>query len=191
MDVTAGIITLYKTTPIVPPSYLLFLSIATVTYHRIASRSDLQEAHSARYLTRGYLFWLVGPSMSLYVRRFWTQCSLSDVATLCFSPPQRLPCNANVYGDTPARARNGIPWSHLDGMSRAVSLKEEWTCFILHLCVHPREFSSSIAYSRTPLPSLADYSRLPRIASARFYALEICEIGCFSSNCGYPSYCTK
>lgn len=182
--------TLCKTTPIAPSSYLLFLSIATVTYHLIASQSDLQEAHSARCLTRGYLFWLVGPPMSLYVRRFWTVSTFWHRYSLFLSSAM-FPLQRECVWDTPARARNGIPWSHLDGMSRAVSLKEEWTRFILRLCVHPREFSSSIAYPRTPLPSLADYSRLPRITRARFYALEICEIGCFSPNCGYPSYCTK
>lgn len=48
--------------------------------------------------------------------------------------------NANVYGNTPARARarNGVPWSHLDGMSRAVRLKEERARFILRLCTSTR-----------------------------------------------------
>lgn len=124
-------------------------------WHTVSSQSDLQEAFC----------WMPYKGLPFLTRRFRGypymsadsgQCPLSDVAPLFLSSTAVSFCNVNVYGNTPARARSGVPWSHLDGMSRAVRLKEERTRFILRLCTST-SFSSSVAYPRTPLPFFADF----------------------------------
>lgn len=68
-----------------------------------------------------------------------------------------------------------VPRSHLDGMFRAVRLKEERTRFIVYI------HKSSLPLLHTLfLPSTL---QLPRIArDARFYVLDLGETGCFSSH---------
>jgi len=122
------------------------------------------------------------------------QCPLSDVATLSVSLLLRN------FSFATRTCMGTHPRAHAVGSHGVISMEclgrlgskksgRVSSC----ICVHPREFSSSVAYPRAPLPSFADYSRLPRIArDARFYVLEICEIGYFAPDyCGYSNRCTK
>lgn len=141
---------------VLPPStkplhlpILPFPSVATVTYRRVAFRSDLQEAHSARCPTRGYLFWRVGPRMSLYVHRFWTMSTFWRRCPLFLSSFATRMCTG-THPRAHATGSHGVISMECLGRLGSKKSGRVSSC----VCVHPREFSSSVAYPRTPLPSL-------------------------------------
>lgn len=127
---------------VLPPStkplhlpHLPFPSVATVTYRRVARSEAIYKKLILQDALQGATFSDAQVRGCPYMSTVSGQCPLSDVAALCFSPPSQREC---VREHTRARARNGVPWSHLDGMSRAVRLKEERARFILRLCTSTR-----------------------------------------------------
>lgn len=101
---------------------------------------------------------------------------LTSFCSLFLPSSASLLRNANVYGKHPrthAVEPHGVISMECSGRLGSKKSGRVSSC----VCVHPRVLSSSVAYPRTPLPSFAGYSRLPRIArGACFYAFEICKV---------------
>lgn len=151
-----------------PDPSMLPIPVVSIAYRRVASWSDLRESGPAVCSTRSHLFWHEGPQISLYVRRYQTMSTLIPILSCSLS---FLRCEYARHICARARITKWGPWSHLDGMSRAVRLKEERARFI-----HEALPRLHTLFLPSPTP------QLPRIArDVHFHVLDLAEAGCFPS----------
>lgn len=151
-----------------PDAFMLPIPDVSVAYRPIASWNDLRESGPAECPTRSsHLFWHEGPRISLYVRRFQTMSTLWCRYSLLFVVFFAMWIRMHVRHICARAYTKWGPRSHLDGMSRAVRLKEERARFIVYIHESlPRLHTLFLLSPTTP--------QLPRIArDTRFYALDL------------------
>lgn len=143
---------------VLPPStkplhlpILPFPSVATVTYRRVARSEAIYKKLILQDALQGATFSDAQVRGCPYMSTVSGQCPLSDVAALCFSPPSQRECvREHTRARTHATGSHGVISMECLGRLGSKKSGRVSSC----VCVHPREFSSSVAYPRTPLPSL-------------------------------------